>query len=181
MTGKEISDKLTELGYSITSNCTNPGDYKTASDWMITVTGPNGRTFQTKYNMGCAHRVWKKRDGYMPLGYGQINKNDYEHGRIGKPGERIDYNKKKTLFQVALWENYTEPSQPDLVDVIYCLTSDANCVRYGQSFEDFASELGYDEDSRSAERTYNACRDIWSSLIRIGVNLDELTDLFQDY
>lgn len=43
---------------------------------------------------------------------------------------------------------------PEAVDVLNCLVSDAGSADY--SFEDFCAELGYDEDSRKAERTYNA-------------------------
>ena len=40
---------------------------------------------------------------------------------------------------------------PDLYDVFSCLT------KYDPgSFEDFCSEYGYDQDSRTAERTYKA-------------------------
>lgn len=52
-------------------------------------------------------------------------------------------------------------SEPTVADVLNCLASDASCVscvRGGQlqtvDFEDFARDLGYDEDSRKAERTY---------------------------
>lgn len=45
--------------------------------------------------------------------------------------------------------------EPTAADVISSLCIDANCGE--MSFEDFCSELGYDEDSRSAEATWKAC------------------------
>ena len=46
---------------------------------------------------------------------------------------------------------------PTLAEVLDCLASDASGVDNAQSFEDWASEYGYNTDSRKAERTYNIC------------------------
>ena len=46
---------------------------------------------------------------------------------------------------------------PTLADVLACLASDASGVDNARSFEDWASEYGYDTDSRKAEKTYNIC------------------------
>ena len=48
---------------------------------------------------------------------------------------------------------------PTLADVLDCLASDASGVDNAQSFEDWASEYGYDTDSRKAERTYRICEE----------------------
>jgi hypothetical protein len=46
------------------------------------------------------------------------------------------------------------PTVPSEYDVLACLT------KYNpETFEDFCSEFGYDEDSRSAERVYEAVKD----------------------
>ena len=47
---------------------------------------------------------------------------------------------------------------PTLAEVLDCLASDASGVDNAQSFEAWASEYGYDTDSRKAEKTYNICR-----------------------
>jgi hypothetical protein len=46
--------------------------------------------------------------------------------------------------------------QPDAPSVIMSLVLDSSVLDAG-SFEDWAAEYGYDTDSRSAERTYQAC------------------------
>lgn len=46
---------------------------------------------------------------------------------------------------------------PTLAEVLDCLASDASGVDNARSFEDWASEYGYDTDSRKAERTYHIC------------------------
>ena len=43
----------------------------------------------------------------------------------------------------------------DLKNALYCFVNDACSA--DQSFENFCREFGYDEDSRTAERTYKAC------------------------
>jgi hypothetical protein len=43
---------------------------------------------------------------------------------------------------------------PTLIDVLDCLASDAAGYENAQSFEEWASEYGYDADSRSAEKIY---------------------------
>lgn len=45
---------------------------------------------------------------------------------------------------------------PKVAEVLDCLSSDAASVE-GHDFAEWCSEMGYDQDSRTAERTYNAC------------------------
>ena len=46
---------------------------------------------------------------------------------------------------------------PKAVDVLNCMAMDASSVENARSFEEWASELGYDEDSRRAEHTFKLC------------------------
>src|SRR5690606_17445995 len=48
---------------------------------------------------------------------------------------------------------------PDLASVFGSLVQDAQGVLDAGSFESWASDLGYDTDSRRAESIYNQCRD----------------------
>ncbi len=52
---------------------------------------------------------------------------------------------------------YPQSKDPEAVAVLDCLISDAQSVECAQGFEDWAVGLGYDPDSRKAERTYKAC------------------------
>lgn len=45
--------------------------------------------------------------------------------------------------------------EPTVHDVLGCLASDAAGYESALDFEDWASEYGYDTDSRKAERTFN--------------------------
>jgi hypothetical protein len=48
--------------------------------------------------------------------------------------------------------------EPETADVLDCLASDARTLESSRSFEEWALDLGYDEDSRKAERTYRAVK-----------------------
>lgn len=48
---------------------------------------------------------------------------------------------------------FGHPKKPGLNDVLQCLISDSRCASV---FEDFCSDLGYDEDSREAEKIFKA-------------------------
>lgn len=72
-------------------------------------------------------------------------------------------------------------SPPAMADVLSCLCLDADVIDYVR-FEDWASELGYDPDSRKAEATYRACLDIALALRGAigGDSLDKLRDLARE-
>jgi hypothetical protein len=52
--------------------------------------------------------------------------------------------------------------EPRPADVLSSLLLDVTSA--DQSFEDWASDFGYDDDSRKAEATYNACRTMRDSV-----------------
>jgi hypothetical protein len=47
--------------------------------------------------------------------------------------------------------------QPDPVEVLNCIARDGDALQ--STFEDWASDFGYDADSRKAEKIYRACQD----------------------
>lgn len=71
---------------------------------------------------------------------------------------------------------------PDTLDVIHSLVSDADVLNYS-TFEDWASDTGYDTDSRKAEAIYRECLKLALAL-RNGLGdegLKRLQDAAQDY
>lgn len=72
---------------------------------------------------------------------------------------------------------------PQLSDTLYSLLSDAEAFLQAQSFEEWASEFGYDADSRKAEGIYKLCVEIGRKLSR-GVSPKAITkakEILQDY
>lgn len=54
-------------------------------------------------------------------------------------------------------QGYGLSGEPTAADVLNCLASDSASVENARSFEEWASELGYDPDSRKAEKTFKVC------------------------
>lgn len=154
-----IEETLTEMGFVLTSTLVRD-DFdgrEGGTTWAVTVTR-NGESIQTDYTIGSAHR----------------------HYRNGKPIQIHHWN--RALDDVER-NKRTKPDKPTLPDVLNCFVMDAQCVSDGQLFEDFADDLGYDKDSRKAEKAYNGCRDEYFGLIRLcgHAELGKLVELFQDY
>jgi hypothetical protein len=51
-----------------------------------------------------------------------------------------------------------EGTPPEPLEVMECLQMDASLMDGTRDFDDFCDSLGYDPDSRSAERVYEACK-----------------------
>lgn len=153
----KISQVLMAMGFTLESELVRDDfdGVKGDSVWSVTV-GRNGGKYQTEYTHGCAFRHHKGGRA-IDLSYGRVTVAEAEEN-------------KRTL-----------PDEPAMADVMNSFVGDAQCVSDGQTFEDFADELGYDTDSRDAERIYNGCRDEYFALIRLGADLDVLSQMFQDY
>lgn len=66
------------------------------------------------------------------------------------------------------WASIAHPvlnKEYDILNAFYCFVSDA--VSGSESFENFCSELGYDSDSRTAEKIYRKCKKQLEKLNRI--------------
>ena len=141
--------------------------------WSITLSKGRQR-FTTTYSQGMGHVV----------GYRQFHKTPY-HKRIAEEGYR------KTCETGKLWKymegmDWWTPKDvqpaPELLDVLYCLVLDADVLEHS-GLESWASDLGYDTDSRKAEAIWKTC--IEQSLALKGLigstNLEALRELYQDY
>ena len=71
-------------------------------------------------------------------------------------------------------------ASPALPDVLYSLLSDSQAG--AESFPDFCSNFGYDEDSRNAFATWEVCRSNGDLFRRIvGKDFETLETIFQEY
>ena len=70
---------------------------------------------------------------------------------------------------------------PTQSSVLYCLLSDMDCG--DQPFHDFCGDLGYDEDSREAERIYFACQESGRKLRKVfkNVHIEAIRTHLEDY
>jgi hypothetical protein len=82
-------------------------------------------------------------------------------------GPRPAHHWKSTLcmgtkrMTVYFTQGFSIQYQPSVDDVLWSLKSDTSCP---DVFEDFCSELGYDVDSRKAEKIFKAVRHISNRL-----------------
>jgi hypothetical protein len=80
------------------------------------------------------------------------NSADMDHWLVRLTFER---NSMELVFSQGRGHN---GKAPELEGVLSCLASDAASMDAARSFEDWANELGFDHDSRKAEKIYNATR-----------------------
>lgn len=94
---------------------------------------------QIKAEQGAARLAWDKRDEW------QQNANDW----------RITLSYKGRRHSFDFWQGVGIKNAPDAAGVLECLLSDAQSA--GDGFDEFCANMGYDSDSRKAERIYKAC------------------------
>jgi len=98
------------------------------------------------------------------------------------------YRQARTAEECRPWFKFEDPdsrfrgpqyfvTRPTFPDILDSLRSDAECAY--PTFEEFADNLGYDSDSRSAEKIYLACCEIERKLRRLvgGKGMVELLEV----
>lgn len=125
-------------------------------NWRVAL-AKGGRMFlETDYSAGTAHAPGSKAPK-SALVFSGLSESAARADLIaweiesGYPGQWARWNA-GGLHRKAK----ASPILPDLPDVLYSLSSDAGVIDAG-GFEEWASEFGYDTDSRKAEAIYRAC------------------------
>ena len=91
---------------------------------------------------------------------------------------KIERGKRKFKFEFGnsiANSQFSDRNAPSEYSVLSCLTK-----HDPESFENFCNEFGYDEDSRNAERTYNAVVKEWKNVCMIWTD-DEMEELLEIY
>lgn len=78
----------------------------------------------------------------------------YDSLHTDKPKTKIITNRMTLYFSMGFGHN---GKAPDIASVLECLVLDSQSID-NNNFKDWCAELGYDPDSRRAERTYNTCK-----------------------
>ncbi len=142
-------------------------------NWKVTIKRDGREITTTDYSAGVGHCPAYKASIKDLGGQNCIMRDDAIRGEVesGVPWTETRFGQKK------------RPSiMPGAKDVIASLVMDSS-VLDESSFEDWASNLGYDTDSRKAESIYRACLDLALKL-RNGLGeagLARLRDAFRDY
>lgn len=143
-------------------------------NWRVTLAKAGRDILTTDYSAGVAHCPAHKRikNQFRPtMDEWAAVEWECEKGKAVSP-----------LAQHSFGLHGSKPIQPDSLDVLYSLASDSDVINCG-TFEEWASNLGYDTDSRKAEAIYRACLEIALKL-RNGLGetaLPELREACQGY
>ena len=108
--------------------------------WVITI---NGVDFE--YHTGIGHRLT------LPKGKYSLSQSQREQVKQLKECTTLN----KVLFTIEDRRVYAVA--PTQASVLYCIVSDAYCGE--NTFDDFCTDFGYDEDSRKALETYLSCQE----------------------
>jgi hypothetical protein len=126
-----------------------PGDKDKRIIWNITIER-TGRSFSFKFG----DSLHATQEALRKAGFGLMN--DW-HKHFSYPAKKLADNDFIKLIPQSRIAKYAKA--PSDYDILACLTK-----HDPESFSDFCSNFGYDEDSRSAEKTYNAVANDWKNL-----------------
>ena len=193
LTAAQIAEKLLADGWVVSYVIKDSGGYNHPSKFQVTVM-KNKREFVTEYTKGSAHRIWLKGASaaadHRCFNRLSVSIKTYAWRKYAKDGQRVQMlpNFKMSSVNQDAFDDFrklTAPIPPSIDEVLWALVSDANCVRNGNTLEDFCREFGYVSEKGDlllkGKAVYDTCRDTWSALLRLGADLDALQELFQDY
>lgn len=129
----------------------NPKFPRRSLNWRVTVKRNGRDALTTDYSAGIAHcpayksKHYGARPGFMNIDRDAAVTRECETGFASR-----DFG---SLMAKGA------PILPDPVDVLASLVRDSDVLDAG-GFENWAGDLGYDTDSRSAEAIYRACLDV---------------------
>jgi hypothetical protein len=173
-----IVDVINELGLEVKSEFVpwsrsrNADKKEPSLNWKVTLVRKGREILTTDYGAGCGHcPSYKRAKSPFKQTVDEFDaiKRECETGREARIGSEY-------------WQWKGKPILPKQLDVIHSLISDSDVLNYS-TYEDWASNLGYDPDSRKGEAIYRACLEI-ALKMRNAIGDDGMTKLqeaFQDY
>ena len=142
-------------------------------NWSVTISRGNA-SITTDYMQGVGHIA----------GYSTGGKRRDTHADVFAVNRAVE-NGVEYKIDAPTWakdSSFKKQPAPGLQDVLYSLISDSDALDY-PTFEEWADNMGFDEDSRSGEKIYRACLETGLKLRAMlgDQNLTKLRELFQDY
>lgn len=168
-----ISIKAEFVPFSKSRHAENdPGNrpYNRSLNWKVTLVKDGRDIITTDYSAGCGHCPSYKQNARWTLDYTQLIVFETEHGKAAHRPNGFSFIKGG------------KPILPETLSVIHSLIRDCDVLDYS-SFEQWAADFGYDEDSRKAESIYRACLEI-ALKVRNGIGMtamQELQEAARDY
>jgi len=163
-----VESKFIPFSQSRNKNEKNP-----SLNWKVTLKQDGREILTTDYMAGCAHAPSYKQSFKRDINNERLVMAECEHGGKAKYMSTMDF--------IGVPNSLRGTLKPDEQDVIYSLLMDSEVLDYS-SFEDWADNFGYEQDSRQAEKTYNACMKIALQMNRLSHETREaLREAYQDY
>lgn len=187
----DIQATVDRLGMSVKSEfvpfsqSSNKNEKHKSLNWRVTLQKGGRDIITTDYSAGTAHCPAHKLSLRAAGGRDSIMRDgmitwECENGFAARAFDHANNPQGYTVRELN--PKSRSPIAPNALDVIHSLVMDSDVLE-SSGFEDWASNFGYDTDSRSAETIYRACLEIALKL-RNGLGekaLAELREAFQDY
>jgi hypothetical protein len=87
--------------------------------------------------------------------------------------------KSNLLLYISELKKVSKPKPLDIDDILYSLILDSNFS--SENFDDFCDDLGYNNDSMKANDTYRACQKNAKKLRTFIKDINQASELFQNY
>jgi len=171
-----ISMKFTFVPFTESENCKDASanwfkepNYPSLN-WKVEVLCSESPILHTGYSQGLAHIPGYKFSSRVSIFDAEVLSNAIQKGRV-------------PMHQQPYIAKPGKVPEPKVEDVLFCLLLDGSADFDAQQFEDWCGDLGYDADSRKAERIYKECLRTGQALRRaLGAPaIDKLREAFQDY
>ncbi len=149
----------------------------------------NGRrVWSGPYSLGIGHVTWPKEHVldrvFHPATRG-LTADEENVCRIHARGQLVKQTPEGSLTEARAAAKLAkfQKVSPKLADVMHSLLLDGSPAFDGLSFEEWASEYGYSDDSIKARATYDTCLQTGLALRRAfnEAELAQLREAFQDY
>lgn len=163
------------------------GDWERDS-WQVSLIRPNGETMNLVFHQGTGHRVRVFFSGDMVyrnrIGETITATAAYGHGAFTESKDKPAYIPRGMTVRIPDGGAYVDVPQPPTIEsVVYCIVSDSDLYENAADFEEFASELGYDPDSRKAYDIWEKCGEQfrqWRRFTR-GLSIDAIETFARTY
>ncbi len=171
---EKITQAAVKLGLTLVSEFVpwsrsrNAGEKSPSLNWKVMLKKAGRAIITTDYMQGCGHcPSYEAFNSNAPRAQAVDAECETGHAHI------INGMHPRRTVKLIL---------PDLHEVLHSLVSDGDAINYA-TYEDWAREFGYEEDSRKGEATYRACLEIGLKLrAAIGEEgLKMLQEAGQDY